>query len=106
MGGACRTPAMAQAMAVWSINSSCRVEDGLVVRIEADDEAAEHPQSALLNDPDLSATLSRADSETFMDSFSASADGVSMPMKTYMKLASTMAASSSGRSARSMEASV
>ena len=29
-----------------------------------------------------------------------------MPMKTYMKFASTMAASSSGRSARSIEASV
>jgi hypothetical protein len=69
------------------------IEDGLVVGIEADDEAAQHPQAAFL-DRGSAVALSARRFWNFFEPFSASADGVSMPMKTYMKFASTMAASS------------
>ena len=53
MGGACSMPAIAQVIAVLLDELALPFEDGLVVGIEADDEAGQHPQPALLNDANL-----------------------------------------------------
>ena len=106
MGGACSTPAMAQVMLVSFDELALALEDGGVIGIEAHDEAGEHPEAGLLNDADLFDVVPLRRFWNFFDSFNASDDGVSMPMKTYMKLASTIACMSSGWSARLSEASV
>ena len=78
---------------------------GFVIGVEADDKPAKTHSPPFLILFTL-ATRSPRRFWNFDDPFNASADGVSMPMNTYMKFASTIAASNSGRSARSMDASV
>ena len=72
------------------------LEDGGVVGVEADDEAGEHPEAGVLDDADLLQRVAARRFWNFAIRFSASEAGVSMPMKTYMKLAATIALSSSG----------
>ena len=57
------------------------------------------------DDPNVGAFV-RATLPEKTEFINASEDGVSMPMNTYMKFASTMAASNSFLSERSMDASV
>ncbi len=105
VGGACSTPAIAQVIEVFSMNCSCRskIVSSSESKPTIKPASTQRPLSRILF---TFVTRSPRRFWNFDDPFNASADGVSMPRKTYMKFASTIAASNSGLSARSMDASV
>src|SRR5258708_8019555 len=75
------------------------------IAIKTDDEATHDPKPMLLNQA-YAVQWVPAKILKFLCFFSDSAEGDSIPMNTREKFALTIASSSSGREARSMEASV
>ena len=81
------------------------LEDILVVGIEADDEARQHPEPTVLNDTDL-LEIVLAQVLKFLGLFQADGGRRLDADKHVHEVARTMASMSSGRSARSIDASV